>query len=81
MAGRFPNDDMYYDLEPTSALDSDSSLLIERLLTSELHSSESALKAMVWITHSEEQGRRVGSRFLHISDKKCHEESPLVSEV
>ncbi|KAL6305360.1 P-loop containing nucleoside triphosphate hydrolase protein [Sparassis latifolia] len=53
--------------EPTSALDSDSSSLVERTLLSEVKEPRSNLKAIVWITHSEEQGRRVGNRFMRVS--------------
>lgn len=67
-------------LEPTSALDPESSAWVERTLASELRSPDSALKAIVWITHSEEQARRVGTRFLHISARGCQEE-PLLPEV
>ncbi|KAG8707087.1 hypothetical protein FRC08_000714 [Ceratobasidium sp. 394] len=45
--------------EPTSALDSETSLQVERTLTS-LPKSGSTIKAIVWITHSHEQGERVG---------------------
>jgi len=62
--------------EPTSALDPESSLMVENTLISELHASESCLKAVVWITHSGEQGRRVGTRFLHLSATGCHENAP-----
>jgi len=62
--------------EPTSALDPQSSTLVEQTLASELRSPDSALKAMVWITHSEEQARRVGTRYLHISAGGCQEEAP-----
>ena len=63
-------------LEPTSALDPESSLLVEKALKDELHASDSALKAIVWITHSAEQSRRVGTRFLHLSAAGCVEHSP-----
>lgn len=63
--------------EPTSALDPQSSDLVEQTLASELRSSDSVLKAMVWITHSEEQAHRVGTRHLHISSAGCQEESPV----
>lgn len=66
----------YPYLEPTSALDPQSSALVERTLASELRSPDSALKAIVWITHSEEQARRVGTRHLHISAGGCQEEVP-----
>ncbi|ESK96986.1 atp-binding cassette transporter [Moniliophthora roreri MCA 2997] len=64
--------------EPTSALDPESSLQVERFLLDELRSEESTLKAIVWITHSEEQARRVGTRFIQISDSKFHEEASAV---
>ncbi|KAI9571522.1 P-loop containing nucleoside triphosphate hydrolase protein [Boletus coccyginus] len=59
--------------EPTSALDPHSTALVEDFIFSELRSLESELKAIVWITHSEEQGRRAGTRFLHISNNGCEE--------
>ncbi|KAL4067654.1 P-loop containing nucleoside triphosphate hydrolase protein [Scleroderma yunnanense] len=65
--------------EPTSALDSHSTALVERFIYDELRSAESELKAIIWITHSEEQGRRVGTRFLHITPTGCEEE-PILPE-
>ncbi|KAF9246497.1 P-loop containing nucleoside triphosphate hydrolase protein [Melanogaster broomeanus] len=64
--------------EPTSALDPQSTALVERFISSELGSPESELKAVLWITHSEEQGRRVGRRFLRISNSGCEEEPRLL---
>ncbi|EPQ58104.1 P-loop containing nucleoside triphosphate hydrolase protein [Gloeophyllum trabeum ATCC 11539] len=66
--------------EPTSALDPQSSNSVETYLTSELKSPDSTLKAIVWITHSEEQGRRVGTRFVEITPDGIREE-PNVPEV
>ncbi|KAG1756742.1 P-loop containing nucleoside triphosphate hydrolase protein [Suillus paluster] len=60
--------------EPTSALDHHSTKLVEEFILSDLRSSEGRLKAIVWITHSEEQARRVGTRFLRISTSGCEEE-------
>ncbi|KAF7976694.1 hypothetical protein HWV62_5845 [Athelia sp. TMB] len=60
--------------EPTSALDPESAKLVEDYLTNELKSGEAALKAIVWITHSEEQGHRVGTRHLHLTAEGCREE-------
>jgi len=52
---------------------------VEKYLTEELQSAESTLKAIVWITHSEEQGLRVGNRFVQISVGGCFEHpSPAV---
>ncbi|KAF9227892.1 P-loop containing nucleoside triphosphate hydrolase protein [Gyrodon lividus] len=64
--------------EPTSALDPQSTALVEYFISSELRSPESELKAILWITHSEEQGRRVGTRFLRISNSGCQEEPRLL---
>ena len=67
-----------FAIEPTSALDPDSSILVEEYLASELRSPESTLKALVWITHSEEQGRRVGTKFIRLSNGGGHGESHFV---
>jgi len=64
--------------EPTSALDPHSTALVENFISAELRSQESELKAILWITHSEEQGRRIGTRFLHISNNGCQEEARLL---
>lgn len=63
-----------YHAEPTSALDPESTTSVERLIMSELRSSEAVLKAIVWITHSAEQGHRVGTRHLHLTADGCREE-------
>ncbi|KZS99251.1 P-loop containing nucleoside triphosphate hydrolase protein [Sistotremastrum niveocremeum HHB9708] len=52
--------------EPTSALDAETSALVEKELTSAIKSHGSNIKALIWITHSEEQGKRVGTRALHM---------------
>ncbi|KAF5380944.1 hypothetical protein D9615_004078 [Tricholomella constricta] len=65
--------------EPTSALDSVSTTAVEKLLLNEIRSSESMLKSMVWITHSEEQGSRIGNKFIQITPGGILEEPmPLV---
>ncbi|KAG5635862.1 hypothetical protein H0H81_009845 [Sphagnurus paluster] len=65
--------------EPTSALDSASTIAVEKLLLDEIRSSATTLKAMVWITHSDEQGSRIGNKFVQISAGGCVEEPiPLV---
>ncbi|KAH9857086.1 P-loop containing nucleoside triphosphate hydrolase protein [Lenzites betulinus] len=61
-------------VEPTSALDSDSSGKIEKHLVAEVKSEESRLKAVVWITHSPEQGERVGTRFIRVTSGGVEEE-------
>ncbi|KAI0797657.1 P-loop containing nucleoside triphosphate hydrolase protein [Abortiporus biennis] len=60
--------------EPTSALDLQSSEKVEKYLVDAVRKKEGGLKAIVWITHSEEQGRRVGSRFLRIENGTLQEE-------
>ncbi|THH19306.1 hypothetical protein EW146_g1827 [Bondarzewia mesenterica] len=60
--------------EPTSALDATTSDKVERTLIEEVKSPESPLKAIVWITHSEEQATRVGTRFLHLLPTGVREE-------
>ena len=52
--------------EPTSALDSETSALVEKTLTG-LPKRGSSIKAIVWITHSHDQGERVGTRWLNLS--------------
>ncbi|OSX65130.1 hypothetical protein POSPLADRAFT_1073367 [Postia placenta MAD-698-R-SB12] len=61
--------------EPTSALDPDSSARVERFLKSEIKKPNTNLKALIWVTHSEEQGRRVGTRFMQLSAGGIQEES------
>ncbi|KAF8522293.1 P-loop containing nucleoside triphosphate hydrolase protein [Hysterangium stoloniferum] len=54
--------------EPTSALDAESMALVEKSLLGLIEDEASTVKAMVWITHSEEQGRRVGTRYLYLDE-------------
>ncbi|KAI0332123.1 P-loop containing nucleoside triphosphate hydrolase protein [Cubamyces sp. BRFM 1775] len=61
--------------EPTSALDSETSGKVEKHLVAEVKSPDSRLKAIVWITHSPEQGERVGTRFIRITSGGVREES------
>jgi len=61
--------------EPTSALDPDTSARVENFLKSEINATGSNLKALVWVTHSEEQGRRVGTRFIQLSAGDIREEN------
>jgi len=37
---------------------------------------DSKLKAIIWITHSEEQSQRVGTRFITLAGGKAREEQP-----
>jgi len=59
--------------EPTSALDAETMALVETSLQRLVGSEESTVKAIIWITHSEEQGRRVGTRFLYLDESGCLE--------
>jgi len=52
--------------EPTSALDAETTELVEKYLKKLIRSEYSSIKAIVWITHSEEQGKRCGSRWLDV---------------
>ena len=69
------------DLEPTSALDPDTALAVEKYTLSALHKPESTVKAIIWITHSEEQGQRVGTRYITISGGKAREEPPAPADL
>ncbi|KZT26456.1 P-loop containing nucleoside triphosphate hydrolase protein [Neolentinus lepideus HHB14362 ss-1] len=60
--------------EPTSALDPESSKSVETCLTSDMKAPDSTLQAIVWITHSEEQARRVGTRFVEVTADGIREE-------
>jgi hypothetical protein len=62
-------------LEPTSALDPETALAVENYTLSMLRRPDSSVKAIIWITHSEEQGHRVGTRFITIAGGKAHEGS------
>lgn len=64
--------------EPTSALDAQSSVAVEEYIVDLLKSTDSNLKAAVWITHSEEQAKRVGTRFLRIANGTIQEENSNV---
>lgn len=66
--------------EPTSALDAQTSTAVEEYLTEAVKSKEGNLSAIIWITHSEEQGRRVGTRYLRIAGGRVVDE-PVDSAV
>ena len=61
-------------IEPTSALDAAASEAVEQYILNDVRSGKGRLKAIVWITHSDEQGKRVGSRFVRITAGGMHEE-------
>lgn len=67
----------FADPEPTSALDPETALAVEKYTLSTLRMPENTVKAIIWITHSEEQGQRVGTRFITIAGGKAHEDPPI----
>lgn len=68
-----PNFHEWECIEPTSALDSETSLMVENYLVDMVRNRKTSLKALIWITHSPEQGRRVGNRFISLYAGECHE--------
>lgn len=74
------SDELYlliFAIEPTSALDAATSDTVEKYILDEIKSRHGKLKAVVWITHSVEQAKRVGTRFLRITAGGIHEESSV----
>lgn len=69
------------DLEPTSALDPETTLAVEKHTVSALHRPDSAVKAIIWITHSEEQAQRVGTRFVTVAGGRVCEEPPTTADL
>lgn len=59
--------------EPTSALDAETTFLVENTLRHLIEDNNSTVKGIIWITHSEEQGRRVGKRYLYLDEGGCLE--------
>jgi ABC-type phosphate transport system ATPase subunit len=68
---------LFPGIEPTSALDPECCLLVERFILDDIKSPETNLKAIVWITHSLEQAERVGTRYLQLSGGRCYEDKSL----
>jgi len=54
---------------------------VEKYTLSALREPESTVKAIIWITHSEEQGQRVGTRFITLTSGKAREEQQLAPPV
>ena len=50
-------------------------LKVEETLLSEVRSPDATLKAIVWITHSDEQALRVATRFLKLTAQGIEEEA------
>lgn len=63
--------------EPTSALDAVTSNIVEKHLLDEIKDTSGTLKAIVWITHSSDQGKRVGTRFLRVTAGGIHEDNAI----
>ncbi len=59
--------------EPTSGLDGHLSKAVEDTLIDEVKDQNKALKAIIWVTHSEEQAERVGTRFMQLTSKGIKE--------
>jgi len=59
--------------EPTSGLDGKLSKAVEDTLMEEIKDHTKALKAIIWITHSDEQAERVGTRFMQLTLKGIEE--------
>ena len=51
-------------------------LAVEKYTLSTFHRPGSMVKAIIWITHSEEQGQRVGTRFITLAGGKAREDQP-----
>ncbi|KAG6876968.1 hypothetical protein C0993_011468 [Termitomyces sp. T159_Od127] len=64
--------------EPTSALDSVSSAAVEKYLLNEVQARDATLKAIMWITHSDEQAGRIGTRFVQVEGGGCREDPTTV---
>ncbi|KAG8954640.1 hypothetical protein FRC04_011073 [Tulasnella sp. 424] len=63
-----------YSTEPTSALDSTTAHIVETHLASLPESSDSSIKAILWITHSEEQTKKA-TRLIKVAG--AIEEQPI----
>jgi len=61
--------------EPTSALDSQLSKAVEKTLMDDIANPDKALKAVICVTHSDEQAYRLGNRFLRLTPRGIEEES------
>lgn len=61
------------ETEPTSALDGDTVDVVEQALKDLPHNESSTVKAVVCVTHSEDQASRIGSRRLRMEDGRLHE--------
>lgn len=60
--------------EPTAALDPTATGQLEALVRSWLDEDEGGPRAVLWVTHDEDQARRVGRRRLQLEDGRLREE-------
>jgi ABC-type iron transport system FetAB ATPase subunit len=52
--------------------------MVEDFLVQEVKSRERELKTLIWITHSDDQAKRVGTRFINFFGGGCEEDiSPV----
>lgn len=58
-------------------MDAATSETVENYIINEVKNKDGVLKAVVWITHSPEQGKRVGTRFLRVTAGGIHEEQGI----
>jgi ABC-type iron transport system FetAB ATPase subunit len=51
--------------------------VVEDTLINEINNPDTALKAIIWITHSDDQAERVGTRFLHLTPDGVEEKNRI----
>lgn len=68
-----PSSLILFTTEPTSALDGDTIDIVERYLKELPNKEDSSIKAIVWVTHSEDQAGRVGNRRLRVESGTINE--------
>jgi ABC-type iron transport system FetAB ATPase subunit len=52
--------------------------VVEDTLINEVNNPDTALKAIIWITHSDDQAERVGTRFLQLTPDGVEEKNHIV---
>jgi ABC-type iron transport system FetAB ATPase subunit len=51
--------------------------VVEDTLINEINNPDAALKAILWITHSDDQAERVGTRFFHLTPNGVEEKNRI----
>lgn len=51
--------------------------MVENTLIGEINNPDTVLKAIIWITHSDDQAERVGTRFLHLTPNGVEEKNRI----